>query len=123
MNPQETGALHQLILAIREEGIAILLIEHDMKLVMGLSDTLFVLDYGRLIAEGPPQAVRNTTASTNRTGPAFRMTLIGQEQKLFFTTKRSVLCIFTRRLLTLIGQDSCPITFCRVSAHFAHVLC
>ena len=60
MNPQETLELDELITRIRdEEGIAILLIEHDMKLVMSLSDRIFVVDYGRKIAEGNPQEIRD----------------------------------------------------------------
>lgn len=58
MNPRETRALDGLICRIREEGISILLIEHDMKLVMSLSDHIFVMDYGKKIAEGPPEEVR-----------------------------------------------------------------
>ena len=51
--------LDELITEIRDEGISILLIEHDMKLVMSLSDHIFVMDYGRKIAEGSPEEVRN----------------------------------------------------------------
>ncbi len=58
MNPQETQALTGLIRSIRDEGLSILLIEHDMKLVMSLSDFIFVVDYGRKIAEGRPEEVR-----------------------------------------------------------------
>jgi branched-chain amino acid transport system ATP-binding protein len=58
MNPQETADLDDLITGIRDEGISILLIEHDMKLVMSLSDHIFVMDYGRKIAEGKPEEVR-----------------------------------------------------------------
>lgn len=58
MNPQETQALTGLIRSIRDEGLSILLIEHDMKLVMSLSDSIFVMDYGRKIAEGTPREVR-----------------------------------------------------------------
>jgi branched-chain amino acid transport system ATP-binding protein len=58
MNPQETGELDELICRLRDEGLSILLIEHDMKLVMSLSDHIFVMDYGRKIAEGTPAAVR-----------------------------------------------------------------
>lgn len=58
MNAQETKDLDDLILNLREkEGISILLIEHDMKLVMSLSDRIFVVDYGRKIAEGSPEEV------------------------------------------------------------------
>ncbi len=59
MNPQETEELNQLINSIKEDGLAILLIEHDMQLVMRLSDHIFVMDYGRKIAEGTPEEVRN----------------------------------------------------------------
>ncbi|MFH1155523.1 MAG: ABC transporter ATP-binding protein [Pseudomonadota bacterium] len=60
MNPRETSALDTLILKIRnEEKISILLIEHDMKLVMSLSENIHVVDYGKKIAEGTPEEIRN----------------------------------------------------------------
>jgi len=60
MNPQETSELDELILKIRdEEGISILLIEHDMKLVMSLSERIYVVDYGKKIGEGLPEEIRN----------------------------------------------------------------
>ncbi len=58
MNPQETLELVELIKEIATEGIAILLIEHDMKLVMTLSDRIFVVDYGKKIAQGTPSEIR-----------------------------------------------------------------
>ena len=59
LNPRESAALNDLLLAIRaEEGIAISLIEHDMSVVMGISDHVVVLDYGRKIADGTPAEVR-----------------------------------------------------------------
>lgn len=58
MNPTETRSLMQLIRAIRDKGIAVMLIEHDMKLVMEISDRIAVLEYGRKIADGEPAAVR-----------------------------------------------------------------
>jgi branched-chain amino acid transport system ATP-binding protein len=58
MNATETAALRQLLERIREDGVTILLIEHDVKLVMGLCDRVAVLDYGRKIAEGPPAEVQ-----------------------------------------------------------------
>ncbi len=59
MNPQETVELMELILRVKAAGITVLLIEHDMKLVMEISDTIFVLDHGEEIARGAPEAVKN----------------------------------------------------------------
>lgn len=59
MNPQETLDLNQYISQIRQQGITILLIEHDMKLVMNISDRIYVLDHGAKIAEGIPSQIRN----------------------------------------------------------------
>jgi branched-chain amino acid transport system ATP-binding protein len=60
MNPQETKALDELIVRIRDtEKIAILLIEHDMKLVMNISDRIYVMEYGKEIAQGAPMDIRN----------------------------------------------------------------
>ncbi|MFU8768828.1 MAG: ABC transporter ATP-binding protein, partial [Desulfotignum sp.] len=59
MNPQETKELDDLILWLRDnEDLTILLIEHDMKLVMSLSDRIHVVDYGRKIAEGTPKEIK-----------------------------------------------------------------
>jgi len=63
MNPLETKELDELIVRIRDqEGITILLIEHDMKLVMSLSDSIYVVDYGKKIAQGTPQEIKNNPA-------------------------------------------------------------
>ena len=59
MNPQETHELIDLIYAIREQGITVLLIEHDVKLVMQISDWVTVLDHGEKISEGIPADVQN----------------------------------------------------------------
>jgi branched-chain amino acid transport system ATP-binding protein len=60
LNPHESAELNELLLAIRDEhGISILLIEHDMTVVMEISDHVVVLDYGVKIADGAPNAVRN----------------------------------------------------------------
>lgn len=58
MNPKETENMIVLINKIREGGIAIILIEHDMKVVMNISDRIIVLDYGEKIAEGLPEEIR-----------------------------------------------------------------
>ena len=57
-NPQEKVDLMALVEKIRGQGITVLLIEHDMKVVMGISERIVVLDYGEKIAEGKPQEVR-----------------------------------------------------------------
>jgi branched-chain amino acid transport system ATP-binding protein len=59
LNPLESGELNEFLLSVRaEQGIAILLIEHDMSVVMGVSDHVIVLDYGRKIADATPAEVR-----------------------------------------------------------------
>jgi len=63
LNPRESAELGDLLRSIRDrEGIGILLIEHDMSVVMEISDHIVVLDYGRKIAEGTPQAVSGDPA-------------------------------------------------------------
>jgi branched-chain amino acid transport system ATP-binding protein len=60
MNPQEKMDLMNVVRKIRDEhGMTVLLIEHDMRFVMGLCEKIFVLDHGEEIAYGPPQSVRN----------------------------------------------------------------
>jgi branched-chain amino acid transport system permease protein len=58
MNPTEKAQLVSLIAQIRDRGVTILVIEHDMKVVMGISDRIAVLDYGSKIAEGPPAEIQ-----------------------------------------------------------------
>lgn len=60
MNPQETQDLMQLIRWVREEfSLTIFLIEHDMSLVMGVCERIYVLDYGMLIAQGDPEGIKH----------------------------------------------------------------
>jgi len=60
MNPNETADLTKFIFRIRDElGITIILIEHDMRVVMGISENITVLDYGQKIAEGTPAEIQN----------------------------------------------------------------
>ncbi len=69
LDSADTARLAPVLRAIATSGIAVVLVEHDMDLVMGACDTLFVLDAGRLIAEGPPEQVR--------TDPAVRAAYLG----------------------------------------------
>jgi branched-chain amino acid transport system ATP-binding protein len=63
LNPRESAELNALLVSIRQlDGVGILLIEHDMSVVMNISDHVVVLDYGRKIAEGPPADVRRDPA-------------------------------------------------------------
>lgn len=61
-NPSEKAALIDLIQAIRDRGYTVLLIEHDMRLVMGVTDRIVVLEFGRKIAEGLPSEIREDPA-------------------------------------------------------------
>lgn len=58
MNPQESQKLNALIRQVRELGVTVLLIEHDMKVVMDIADRIYVLDFGQLIAEGLPAEIQ-----------------------------------------------------------------
>ena len=63
LNPRESAELNDLMLSIRErDGVSLLLIEHDMSVVMKISDHVIVLDYGRKIADGGPRQVRDDPA-------------------------------------------------------------
>lgn len=59
MNPKETGELNSLISRINQTGKTVLLIEHNMELVMGISDWISVLNFGEKIAEGPPSEIQD----------------------------------------------------------------
>jgi branched-chain amino acid transport system ATP-binding protein len=59
LNPTEALELDDLIVSLSERGVTVVLVEHNMRLVMGVSDHILVLDYGRKLAEGPAQAIRN----------------------------------------------------------------
>ena len=60
MNPQETQELMEMIRWIRKQfGLTVLLIEHDMALVMGICERIYVLEYGMIIADGTPSDIQN----------------------------------------------------------------
>jgi len=58
LDPVETEKLQEMILALKDRGLTILLVEHDMALTMEVADEIAVLNYGRLIADGPPRAIQ-----------------------------------------------------------------
>ena len=59
MNPTEKDELDALLRKIIDRGVTVLMIEHDMKLVMGVADFIFVLNYGSKLAEGTPSEIQN----------------------------------------------------------------
>jgi len=59
LNPRESDELSDLLMRIRDEGCSLLLIEHDMGVVMRISDHVVVLDHGKKISDGTPAEVRN----------------------------------------------------------------
>ena len=59
MNTKEKKEFDELLQRILKKGVTILMIEHDMKLVMNVCDYLYVLEYGKLLAEGEPEAIQN----------------------------------------------------------------
>jgi branched-chain amino acid transport system ATP-binding protein len=61
-NPAEKQRLMELIRKVRDQGFTVLLIEHDMRLVMGVTDRIVVLEFGRKIADGPPAEIRDDPA-------------------------------------------------------------
>ena len=62
MNPEETRRMMALVRRIREGGVTVMLVEHDMQAVMNLCDTITVMNFGALLVEGAPEAVRNDPA-------------------------------------------------------------
>ncbi len=58
MNPHESAGVVDLVRAVRDAGVTVLLIEHDMKVIMGVSERIIVLDHGEKIAEGRPEDIR-----------------------------------------------------------------
>ncbi len=74
LNPGEAAALRKLLRSLRDEyNVGLLLIEHNMRVVMDISDHIVVLDYGRMIAEGPPDVIR--------THPAVIRAYLGEPEK------------------------------------------
>jgi branched-chain amino acid transport system ATP-binding protein len=59
MNPEETSQMMQMVKRVQESGVTIVLVEHDMKAVMGLSEKLMVLNFGQLLADGSPEEIRS----------------------------------------------------------------
>lgn len=59
LNPSETDRFKELVRRIRDDGVTVLLVEHDMHMVMSISDNVFVLNQGRIIASGPPAMIQN----------------------------------------------------------------
>ena len=59
MNPEETSRMMKLVRSVRDRGVTIMLVEHDMHAIMGLCDTITVMNFGSLLTEGTPQQVRN----------------------------------------------------------------
>ncbi len=58
MNPEETRHMMTLVERVRDRGVTVLLVEHDMQAVMGLCDRITVLNFGRLLAQGPPEEIK-----------------------------------------------------------------
>ncbi|MFN8559591.1 MAG: ATP-binding cassette domain-containing protein [Dehalococcoidia bacterium] len=101
MNPQETVGMMRFVERLRaERGLTVLLIEHDMKVVMGISDRVTVLDHGEKIAEGSPAAIRRDRGGgLSRTGGGRRPRHTGGRRAwrhLRFATFTPITAIFTR---------------------------
>ena len=62
MNPEETRTMMGLMRKLREEGITLLLVEHDMQAIMGLCDTITCMSFGKFLAEGTPEQIRSHPA-------------------------------------------------------------
>ena len=58
MNPEETGRMMELVHSVRDRGVTVMLVEHDMQAVMGLCETITVMNFGTLLTEGTPEQVR-----------------------------------------------------------------
>ena len=108
MNPLETKELVDLIVKIRnEEKISILLIEHDMKLVMSLSDRIFVMDYGKKIAQGTPTEIKNNPAVIKPISERMLMMLSIKNIKTYYGNIQALkgvsIDIDEGEIITLIG--------------------
>ena len=114
MNPQESAELTEFMGKLRDDlGLAILLIEHDMKVVMGVSERITVLDHGEKIAEGAPEEVRNNErvveAYLGKRGRAADGAARGQGLHTFYGTIEALkgisLEVEEGEIVTLIGSN------------------
>lgn len=62
LNAQETKLIHQAVVRVRDNGVGVLIVDHDVRFLFGLCDHIIAMDYGRIIAEGPPEDVERDPA-------------------------------------------------------------